>query len=818
MAYKKITKAQLDYLKTQQDIKTVNASLITQYEEMESLGKKLKPHQAKRLKELKKENILKTESVSLEKLLIKQAKSLDPLKKKSASLAKTQLDMLKSENKAAKDGGKAYQNQVAVVEQIASGQASSKDIQAAINDLGADASESMKAYLKTQKKSAETAEFSKNAMSEMDGVIGGMGGTIKNFLLNPFTILTGLLLAFNKQQEVIADQFGAMGMTRFKGEIDASNVSMQRLGFSLEESVKTTSDLANGFGLSVGEAAKLAPMVGESAKALGMSLDEATKLYGVFTTMGGLSAQQTKELAAQAQSLAEANDVAPNEILQDVANNTELFAKYAKNGGANVLRASIQAKKLGIELSDVAGAMEGMLDFSSSLNAEVEASVMLGRDLNLQKARELSLAGDIEGFQTEILKQVGSQAQFDKMNILQKKALAAATGMGVEQLSKMVSKEKEAVSLAGELSKQNIGDLTSQESITKTAELMNTLKALGVELSAKLGPSIDVIVGGISGFVKKLDDLKILMPTIIGFVGLLTAKTLLNTSATIAQSIATLKGVGAKKLEAVQTLTLTTNKAGETVATLSSTAAKTAENATTKRGLMAKIKEASIIAYTTTLTAASTVARVAKTAADNIGLTTLAALIVSGAMYGVTLVSQTVGLLASTAATIANTAVKGASAIASYAAAAGSMVLAAATFMAGAAAGSLASLGFGAPVLIGMAIAGIAAMVGGVMMARNAGDMMSPAKGKTQISTKEGELFNMSKNDDILAGPGLSGAMGGGGSVTNVDTSGIERGTQQTVAAVNTLVEKFESAFGFGGSAAKQIGNRVGTNVNESRR
>ena len=29
MAYKKITKAQLDYLKTQQDIKTVNASLIT---------------------------------------------------------------------------------------------------------------------------------------------------------------------------------------------------------------------------------------------------------------------------------------------------------------------------------------------------------------------------------------------------------------------------------------------------------------------------------------------------------------------------------------------------------------------------------------------------------------------------------------------------------------------------------------------------------------------------------------------------------------------------------------------------------------------
>ena len=51
---------------------------------------------------------------------------------------------------------------------------------------------------------------------------------------------------------------------------------------------------------------------------------------------------------------------------------------------------------------------------------------MLGRNLNLQKARELSLNNDIEGFQKEILNQVGSQAEFDKMNVLQKKALAQA--------------------------------------------------------------------------------------------------------------------------------------------------------------------------------------------------------------------------------------------------------------------------------------------------------------------------------------------------------------------------------------------------------
>jgi hypothetical protein len=39
---------------------------------------------------------------------------------------------------------------------------------------------------------------------------------------------------------------------------------------------------------------------------------------------------------------------------------------------------------------------------------------------------------------------------------------------------------------------------------------------------------------------------------------------------------------------------------------------------------------------------------------------------------------------------------------------------------------------------------------------QTAGDVISPAKGRTQISTKEGGLFNLSKNDDVLAGPGLT--------------------------------------------------------------
>ena len=63
---------------------------------------------------------------------------------------------------------------------------------------------------------------------------------------------------------------------------------------------------------------------------------------------------------------------------------------------------------------------------------------------------------------------------------------------------------------------------------------------------------------------------------------------------------------------------------------------------------------------------------------------------------------------------------------------------------------------FGIPVAI-------AATIGAVSMIKSAmtvGDMASPADGKTQVSTKEGGLFELSPNDDIVAAPGL---LSGGG-------------------------------------------------------
>ena len=504
-----------------------------------------------------------------------------------------------------------------------------------------------------------------------------MAGAIGIGSIAPLGIVLGLLAMFNEQQEAIADQFGAMGVTEFRQELAGASQEFTRLGLEGKDALITAKDLSSEFGIGFSQATAMADSVGDLAVSTGMSTTEAAKLVGLFTELAGLSEQGALELAKQVESLAVASGVAPGVVLEDIAKNAEVFAKFSSEGADGLARGAIQARKLGIELSDVASSMESMLDFQGSLNAEVEASVMLGRNINLQRARELALLGKTEEFQKEILKIIGSQEEFDKMNVLQKQALAKATGMGVEQLAKMISKEKEAVTLASALANQDTSKIIPEETITATAELLNNLKALGMELAEAMGPSIEFVVSSFVKLMGMLEKVKVVLPILIGL----------------------------------------------------------------------------FIAY--------------KIAAMGLA--------------------------------VANT------------------VKAISGFFAAAADGSAKTSGFGIPAFAAMATAASLAlltMVGaGLGAIAMAGDMHSPAEGKTMVSTKEGGLFEMSKNDDLLAGPGLSKALlgGGGTTVVQADNTQVKMELKKNTEETKGLRADLNRYFGFGGTVANQVGSKVGS-------
>lgn len=100
--------------------------------------------------------------------------------------------------------------------------------------------------------------------------------------------------------------------------------------------------------------------------------------------------------------------------------------------------AAFQAKKLGVEIEKINSISSSLLDFESSISSELEAELLTGKNLNLERARLAALNNDTATLAKEISEQMGTAADFSKMNVLQQEALAKSMGMNRDDLASML--------------------------------------------------------------------------------------------------------------------------------------------------------------------------------------------------------------------------------------------------------------------------------------------------------------------------------------------------------------------------------------------
>ena len=124
-----------------------------------------------------------------------------------------------------------------------------------------------------------------------------------------------------------------------------------------------------------------------------------------------------------------------SDVLDEANKITGLARVNAMGIEGGLTKAVATAKSLGIEMSAVAGSAESLLDFESSIQKELEAELLIGRDLNLEKARAAALAGDQEALARALVEEAGSLEELQGMNVVQQKALAASLGMSADQLA-----------------------------------------------------------------------------------------------------------------------------------------------------------------------------------------------------------------------------------------------------------------------------------------------------------------------------------------------------------------------------------------------
>jgi hypothetical protein len=98
---------------------------------------------------------------------------------------------------------------------------------------------------------------------------------------------------------------------------------------------------------------------------------------------------------------------------------------------------------------------DSLLNWESSINSELDAELLTGKQLNLERARAAALSGDQAALAEEIAKNVGTAADFAKMNVLQQNALAAAVGMTSDELGNTLQKREAAIASGKSLAQIN---------------------------------------------------------------------------------------------------------------------------------------------------------------------------------------------------------------------------------------------------------------------------------------------------------------------------------------------------------------------------
>jgi hypothetical protein len=178
------------------------------------------------------------------------------------------------------------------------------------------------------------------------------------------------------------------------------------------------------------------------------------------------------------------------EILDAVLSTSNLLRIQFGNNAQEITRAVVEAKRLGFTLQDIEGVQSNLLNFESSIAAELEAELLTGKELNLERARYHALTGDIRGLTQEINRNMGDSADFERMNVIQREAFAKSLGFSAEKLAEILITQEQndriAQSLQGrqavsaafqkaekEMNAENLALLISQGKIDK--DVINSL-------------------------------------------------------------------------------------------------------------------------------------------------------------------------------------------------------------------------------------------------------------------------------------------------------------------------------------------------------
>lgn len=266
--------------------------------------------------------------------------------------------------------------------------------------------------------------------------------------------------------------------TKLQEEMTYMAISSNSIFVNTKNMTESMMALNKEFGTATSFSSEMTEDFTRLTKEAGYSVEAAGSLAKITVLTGTDLSDNVSTILGQAQAYNAVNKVSINtkQLTEDVAKTSAATVLSLGKNPKLIASANIAARALGTSLEKVEGIASSLLNFEQSISNELEAELMIGKELNLEVAREAALRGDVGKVAEEVAKQVGTSAKFGAMNVLQQEALAKAVGMTREDLAKSL------------IEKENLVKLGTKDKDLQSS--YNTLKKQGLsddQIAAKLG-------------------------------------------------------------------------------------------------------------------------------------------------------------------------------------------------------------------------------------------------------------------------------------------------------------------------------------------
>tara|TARA_R110001592_G_scaffold88791_3_gene261392 strand:- start:414 stop:3182 length:2769 start_codon:yes stop_codon:yes gene_type:complete len=263
-------------------------------------------------------------------------------------------------------------------------------------------------------------------------------------------------------------------------------------------------------------------------KQIGLSTKEANSL-AMQSKMHGMSVEDNnKAVFAGVNAMNKQNGSAINarKVLDDVSNVSEEIAISYSGYPGELAAAATAAASLGMNLSQVDKIAGSLLNFESSIQAEMEAELLTGKSLNLEKARQLALDNDLAGVANELANQGITMASFGAMNRIQQEAQAKAMGMSKQEMSKMLMMKE----MEGELDRESLSAAGKQQyDEIKSLEVQEQFNTAIGKLQEALAPVV--------GFFASILSHSVILYPLIAAIGTVMAVKMAKSAVSFASSM-----------------------------------------------------------------------------------------------------------------------------------------------------------------------------------------------------------------------------------------------------------------------------------------